>query len=46
MIKILFMLKEIRGIVRDLEKSASDMSMKLQNIHNEEKDRDTLSMCV
>lgn len=46
MIKIFFMLKEIRAIVRELEKNSRDILMILQNIHNEDNFKENSSMCV
>lgn len=40
------MLKEIRAIVRELEKNSRDILMILQNIHNEDNFKENLSMCV
>lgn len=47
-IKIIFFFvpKEIRAIVKDLEKSARDILMILQNIHNENNMEENISMCV
>lgn len=38
--------KEIRAIVRNLEKSARDILMILQNIHNENNMEENISMCI
>lgn len=47
-IKIIFFFvpKEIRAIVKNLEKSARDILMILQNIHNENNMEENISMCV
>ena len=41
-----FVSKEIRAIVRNLEKSARDILMILQNIHNENNMEENISMCI
>ena len=44
--KMFFVSKEIRAIVRNLEKSARDILMILQNIHNENNMEENISMCI